>query len=89
MRELHFPGLPPLSWAHKLGGAGVEDGILSISAGPGTDWVADPITGELLCSAPAAGFMAPDVYTLSARVQSAFAGTFDAGVLMVHQDDST
>jgi uncharacterized protein len=69
--------------------AEVADGIISFSAGPGTDWVADPMTGGRTMTAPALVFPAADSYVLSARVEVPFAGTFDAGVLIAYQDAQT
>jgi uncharacterized protein len=89
MTGILLPGVPPLDWQHRVTDISVNGGELLLAAEPRTDWVADATTGELVLSAPAVGFTAPDVYTLSARVYPAFAGTFDAGVLMVYQDERT
>jgi uncharacterized protein len=86
---MDIAGLPSLEWIHDPAEADVANGVLRISAGAQTDWVADPISGARYLSAPALGFPAPDVYTLSARVQPTFSDTFDAGVLMVYQDERT
>jgi uncharacterized protein len=87
MADILLPGVPPLSWEHRVTDVSMNGGELRLAAAPRTDWVADAATGELVLSAPAVGFAAPKVYTLSARVRPAFAGTFDAGVLMIYQDE--
>lgn len=86
---MELAGLPSLAWVHDAAEADVHDGVLRISAGPRTDWVADPTSGERFLSAPALAFIAPEVCTLSARVQPTFSGTFDAGVLMIYKDERT
>jgi uncharacterized protein len=89
MANLLLPGVPPLNWEHRVTDVSVGDGELHLAAPPRTDWVADAASRELVLNAPAVGFSAPEVYTLSARVRPAFAGTFDAGVLMAYQDERT
>ncbi len=89
MADLRLPGVPPLNWEHRVSDATVSDSVLRLAAPARTDWVCDAATGDRFLSAPAIGFTAPEVYTLSARVRPEFAGTFDAGVLMVYQDEST
>jgi len=86
---MELAGLPSLDWVHDSAEADLSDGNLRISAGARTDWVADPTSGKRILSAPALAFPAPEVYTLSARVRPAFSGTFDAGVLIVYQDERT
>src|SRR5437764_8045062 len=74
---------PPAAWS-------VEHGALSISAGPKTDWFADPAGAEPALNAPALVGRPPDEdFTLVARVRIDAASTFDAGVLFVHGDDTT
>jgi uncharacterized protein len=89
MTTLVLPDVPPLDWEHRVTDASVSDGALRLVAPARTDWVSDAATGDRFLSAPAIGFTAPEVYILSARVRPAFAGTFDAGVLMAYQDEST
>ena len=89
MTSLVLPDLPPLDWEHRVSDASVSDGALRLAAPARTDWVSDASTGDRFLSAPAVGFTAPGVYTLSARVRPEFAGTFDAGVLMIYQDETT
>jgi uncharacterized protein len=89
MSDLYLPGLPGFDWEHELGEATIQDGVLRMTASARTDWVSDQANGDLQLSAPALGFTAPVLYTLAARVRPTFAGTFDAGVLIVYQDERT
>lgn len=68
--------LPPAGWANE------PDGGFSIDAGPKTDLFTDPTTGSRTDSAPAALFVPPHAsFLFSARVEPAFASTYDAAVL--------
>jgi regulation of enolase protein 1 (concanavalin A-like superfamily) len=87
--QLQLAGLPALGWLHQPAAATVADGQLSLTAGARTDWVTSPLTGDRSLNAPALVFPAAGQYVLSARVAVSFAGTFDAGVLVAHQDDQT
>ncbi len=72
----------PAEWSPR-GQAG-----LSITAPGKTDLFTDPGTGARTDSAPAALFIPPDAECLlSARVEVAFAATYDAGVLHVWRDE--
>ena len=83
-------GIPmSLRWRGQPAAARIADGVLAIEAGPETDWFADPATGALKVSAPALlGSTAGD-FLLAARVQVAFAATYDAGALVLWRDDRT
>jgi regulation of enolase protein 1 (concanavalin A-like superfamily) len=64
------------------------DERLIIQAGPTTDLFADPSGAQRKDDAPIALFDTTDQeFTLSARVQVAFAATFDAGALLVRTRD--
>jgi uncharacterized protein len=89
MGDSVLPGVPSFSWEHQATDVTVTDGALRLVAPAHTDWIADAATGELVLSAPAVGFTAPDEYILSARVRPAFADTFDAGVLVIYQDETS
>jgi uncharacterized protein len=84
------PGFPvTLRWIGAPVEASVEDGTVSITAGPRSDWFIDPGSGTTTLNAPAlVGPLAGD-FTLSARVETAFRSTFDAGALVVWQGDRT
>jgi regulation of enolase protein 1 (concanavalin A-like superfamily) len=86
--------VPPLpmrfSWLRPPAAWSVDRGVLSISAGPKTDWFADPAGGAPVLNAPALVARPPDEnFTLVARVRFDVASMFDAGVLFVHGDDRT
>jgi regulation of enolase protein 1 (concanavalin A-like superfamily) len=72
----------PVAWSV---GAGDQ---LTIQAGPVTDWFSDPSGAQPKDDAPMALFPSADQeFTLSARVQVAFAATYDAGALVVRARD--
>lgn len=85
-----IPGLPmALRWRGQPAAARIADAVLSIEAGPATDWFADPGGGSLELSAPALLGSASGDFLLGARVQVAFAATYDAGALALWHDDRT
>ena len=79
----------PLQWLRKPQSWSVPDGAsLLIAAGPQTDWFVDPqrsATPKL--NAPALLGGSSGDFLLSARVTVDFAGTYDAGVLVVYESD--
>lgn len=88
MNKLEVPGLPGLAeWDIEPVSARIEDGVLTITAGPITDLFTDPMGTTLTDNAPRLRFPADPRFTLSARVSVEFASTFDAGVLVVRADD--
>ena len=74
---------PPADWSNA-------NGVLTIEAGPRTDWFTDPAgAAPPVANAPALlGRFAGD-FVFSARVQVEFRETFDAGALVVHVGDGT
>lgn len=63
--------------------------MVRIVAGPRTDWFVHPDTEAVNTSAPAlVGSIGGD-FLLAARVQVAFAETFDAGALVLWKDERT
>jgi regulation of enolase protein 1 (concanavalin A-like superfamily) len=85
-----LPGLPhPIRWQLVPDGWHVSgDGALTIGAGAGTDLFVDPGGGAPALNAPRALAAVPAAdYQLSARVTVDFAGTFDAGVLLLYAHD--
>lgn len=59
---------------------------LGIDAGAESDWFFDPDGQATKSNAPVALFVPPDSeFMLSAQVHVAFASTFDAGVLFLHE----
>ncbi len=79
----------PLRWLRAPESWSVPDeGSLLVAAGPQTDWFVDPQRStEPKLNAPALLGGASGDFLLSARVTVEFAGTYDAGVLVVHASD--
>ncbi|HWQ15037.1 MAG TPA: DUF1349 domain-containing protein [Roseiflexaceae bacterium] len=74
--------IPPVAW-------GLEGEELRASAGPRTDLFVSPQGDPPVLNAPRLlGPVAGD-FQLSARVTVAFAGTFDAGALLLWRDERT
>jgi regulation of enolase protein 1 (concanavalin A-like superfamily) len=87
---IHLPPFPaPLAWEAPPTAWGLDAGVLRASAGPRTDLFVSP-QGEqpVLNAARLLGPISGD-FQLSARVGVAFAGTFDAGALLVWRDERT
>jgi regulation of enolase protein 1 (concanavalin A-like superfamily) len=90
MTDFHLATIPAqLSWNHNPVVWSVDsDNQLTIQAGPATDWFSDPVGAPRKDDAPGALFASADQeFTLSARVQVAFAATFDAGALLARVCD--
>jgi regulation of enolase protein 1 (concanavalin A-like superfamily) len=90
MTDFHLAAIPAgLSWRHNpvAWNVGAEE-RLTIQAGAATDWFSDPAGATPKDDAPGALFTSRDQrFTLSARVQAAFAATFDAGALLARVSD--
>ena len=80
-----FPS--PLRWLREPAESAVEGDALRIVAGPQTDWFVDPLTEAVKAGAPALVGPIRGDFLLSARLEVAFAATFDAGALMLWRDD--
>lgn len=89
MEELQVTGLPAVIRAADAGVWQVEDGVLRGVAPAGTDLFLDPIGGVRKLDAAMARFAPGAAFQLSARVEVEFAGTFDAGVLVLYRDEET
>ena len=79
----------PLRWRRKPQSWSVPDraSLLAV-AGPRTDWFVDPQrAAEPKLNAPALLGRSSGDFLLSARVTVDFAGTYDAGVLVVYESD--
>jgi uncharacterized protein len=82
-------GVPDLLWSHGEGKAAFDEAShgLALTAAAGVDWSNDSLDGPQQHSATSLGFLAPDEFTLSARVAvKANRTTFDAAVLAVWGD---
>ena len=67
----------------------VGEDTLRLAAGPRTDWFVDPATSASTANAPALVGAVDGDFLLAARVEVAFAATFDAGALVVRHDETT
>jgi len=87
MSEL--PGVPfPFRWLLPPAESRLSDGVLTIVAGPRSDWFIDPEgLAEPVMNAPALVGEPDGDFVLSARVTVDFADTFDAGVLLLYAHD--
>jgi uncharacterized protein len=84
------PGVPAaFRWLGDPMSASLEGGVLTIKAGPRTDWFIDPGPGRTTLNAPALVGALEGNFTLSARVEAALQSTFDAGALVLWQGPST
>ncbi len=83
-----LPGLPSAlhSTVPDVWTAG--EGVLQGQAQPGTDLFLDPIGDARKLDAAMLLFQPDADFMLSASVEVQFEGTFDAGVLLLHQDES-
>ena len=82
-------GVPfPVRWLNEPTSWRATEDALTVAAGPDTDWFVDPQqTSAPKLNAPALVGDARGDFQLSARVAVDFAGTYDAGVLMLYADD--
>ena len=80
-----------LRWLAKpRGWSGPDGASLQVTAGPRTDWFADPqLSAEPTLNAPALVGDASGDFLLSARVTVDFADTYDAGVLVLYASDTS
>ncbi len=79
----------PLRWLGEPAESSVKDGVLQIIAGPRTDLFVHPQDQTLSMNAPALVCSTTGDFLLAARVEVAFAATFDAGALLLWKDDRT
>ncbi|MDX2007034.1 MAG: DUF1349 domain-containing protein [Meiothermus sp.] len=63
----------------------MENGVLSLEAGPRTDLFNDPFGRNSAANTPMLVFKVADDFTLSAAVEVDFRSTYDAGVLVIYQ----
>ncbi|MBN9659831.1 MAG: DUF1349 domain-containing protein [Acidobacteria bacterium] len=86
--SIQLPGLPGVPQSTHQGVWRLEAGGLHGSALPETDLFLDPI-GDVRKLDAAMLLFEPDAeFTLGACVEVGFQGTFDAGVLVLYQDES-
>ncbi len=84
------PGVPAtFHWLGTPAAANLDAGALTIAAGPRTDWFVDPGSGQTTLNAPALVSRLQGDFTLSARVETGFQSTFDAGALVLWEAGPT
>jgi uncharacterized protein len=76
-------------WLGAPADAGLDSGALSLVAGARTDWFVDPGSGQVTLNAPALVAPLAGDFTLSARVEAALQSTFDAGALVLWENERT
>ena len=77
-----------LSWDIEPSSWHVDGDVITVSAGPSTDYFIDPAGGLRALNAPRATVAtASGNWQLKAKVSVDFQGTYDAGVLMLFADD--
>ncbi|NOK58644.1 MAG: DUF1349 domain-containing protein [Chloroflexi bacterium AL-W] len=91
MEAFTIPTIPEaLHWRHQPQSWNVDEQShdLTITAGTKTDWFYDPDRSNRNDNAPMALFTPPDThFLLSAKVTVTFATPFDAGVLVLYEQD--
>ncbi len=79
----------PLTWHLEPQDWNISDNVLTAVAGAKTDLFVDPLSSNKSFNTPMLVFENNQDFTLSARVTVDFAGTFDAGVLVVYQHETS
>jgi hypothetical protein len=70
-------------WLRPPAAKDVTARLVSVTAGPNTDWFIDPGSGKVTMNAPALAAELEGDFMLSARVEADLASTFDAGALVL------
>jgi uncharacterized protein len=84
------PGVPAtFRWLGTPVTAGLAGDVLTIEAGPRTDWFVDPATLRETLDAPALVCALTGDFRFAARVRASFSTTFDAGALVLWHDART
>ena len=90
MEPITLPTLPaPLEWLGNPADWRVDGAQLTLTAGRETDLFCDPGGKPPRRDAPALLFQTEGDFVLSAKVAVDFKATFDAGVLLIFEDDSS
>jgi uncharacterized protein len=84
-----FPVPTPLNWHLEPQDWNITDNVLTATAGAKTDLFVDPLSSSKSLNAPMLVFENNQDFMLSARVTMNFNGTFDAGVLVVYQHETS
>lgn len=85
---LSLADLPGVSeWKNAAVRSKMEEGRLTIVAGPSTDWYISPVDGKSSGNAPLLLFRPAKDFVLTAKLNVEFGTKWDAGMLMVYADD--
>lgn len=85
--SIAIPGIPDVSWTGPTGAASFDEGVLRLTAAPGTDWTNDALGGPQQHAATSLGFVSAGDGVLSARTRVLTPRTtYDAAVLAVWGD---
>jgi len=76
-------------WKNAPVTSNMDDGRLSIVAGPSTDWYISPMDGKSSSNAPLLLFRPEPDFVLTAKMNVEFQAQWDAGMLMVYANDTT
>ncbi len=85
-----IPSLPaPQEWKNQPVSWKYEEGVLTMEAGPITDWFISPAGDKQFFNAPILLFPAAHEFILTATISAAMPVKWDAGALMVYVNDTT
>lgn len=84
-----FPIPAPLDWHLEPQDWNITDNVLTATAGAKTDLFVDPLSSNKSFNTPMLVFGNNQDFMFSARVTVDFSGTFDAGVLVVYQTETS
>ena len=91
--HLDTPNLPAipfeLSWQQAPKSWELDEPFLSITAGEKTDLFIDPRGGTAINNAPRLTFLPEGDFIFTAKVTVGFENTFDAGVLLLYQNETS
>jgi regulation of enolase protein 1 (concanavalin A-like superfamily) len=84
-----FPIPNPLTWHFEPQNWNITNNVLTATAGAKTDLFVDPLSSNKSLNASMLVFENNQDFMLSSRVTVDFNGTFDAGVLVVYQHETS
>lgn len=86
---LSLDDLPGIAeWKNSPVRWNIDDGRLTIVAGPSTDWYISPVDQKATNNAPLLLFQPGPDFVLTAKVTLEFGAQWDAGMLMVYANDT-
>ena len=86
----NLPALPfELQWQQLPESWELDEPFLSITAGAQTDLFTDPQGSPAVTNAPRLTFLPQGDFTFTAKVTVGFKNTFDAGVLLLYQNETS